>query len=263
MKTLDVLIPYYNKKDYIQTAIDSIFKCPNYNKYLNRIIIVNDGSDRENTKFLSELQKTSPYIQVVNRKKNKGLFATRLEAFKTSNADYVVSLDADDTFSEDAFNIFNDFIEQDKDVVLLYEMVSSYNGLIDDDRETDQLDQWSFEEMIDSNLHFDNSMCIKLLTRRIKDKLVALIEGCFIPSDIKLNFMEDVLFTGVLITVEPCFASVDRIAYVYNRNCDSIMSGVRDISPFEIYYKYIKPTGKLSSYSIKYLEHQLKEARGD
>ena len=259
---LDVIIPYYNKKDYIDDAVDSVFNQTNID-LLNKVIIVNDGSDSENTKYLKHFMRY-PKVQVVNRRTNRGLFYTRLEGFRVSTADYVVSLDADDEFTADAFNTFSDWIKQNKtDVTLIYEMISSYEGKLDDDRRHDMEDFWSFSGMIAEHAHFDNSFCIKMLTRRTKDKLVDLLDSCHLPPEIKLNFMEDVLFTGILMSCEDNFAYVDRIAYKYNRNCDGIMSGVRDITPFEVYYQYIKPTNRLTPYTIQYLDYQMKRAKGE
>lgn len=91
MPFFSVIIPLYNKENYVENALKSILN-QSFTDY--EIIIVNDCSTD------SSVSKIKPYLSdkvvLINHEKNKGLSATRNTGIKNAKADYVTYLDADD-----------------------------------------------------------------------------------------------------------------------------------------------------------------------
>lgn len=262
MNKLDIIIPYYNKKDYIDRAIDSIFKQKNLN-LLGKVIIVNDGSDSENTKYLNKFKGEK--VLIVNKRHNEGLFHARTSGMKKSDAEYFCFLDADDEFSDTAFETFEPWVSSDNESILYFEMISVFkNGVLDDDRDEGIEDYWDFRDMIEEYVHFDHSMCNKIYPKSTRVKLLSIMNKIHLPTDVKLNFMEDVLWCALLISQNSSFAYTPEIAYKYHReNDDSIMNGVRDYTPFELYYSFLKPTKIFDDTITHFLEFELKRAKGE
>lgn len=100
-----VIIPLYNKVQYVERAILSVL-AQTYTDY--ELIIVDDGSTdgsanavvqmEENNQQLSLLQKCGLFLFV--KQQNKGAGAARNNGAKISKGDYLCFLDADDWWSE-------------------------------------------------------------------------------------------------------------------------------------------------------------------
>lgn len=85
-----VIIPLYNKADYIYDTLESVLT-QTYENF--EIIVVDDGSSDDS---LSVIQKiTDPRLQVVSQK-NSGVSAARNKGIAIAKAKWVVFLDADD-----------------------------------------------------------------------------------------------------------------------------------------------------------------------
>lgn len=108
MPFFSVIIPLYNKENYVENALKSILN-QTFTDY--EIIIVNDCStDNSIAKIESYM---SEKITLINHEKNQGLSATRNTGIKNAKADYVTYLDADDlwkpTFLETIHRLITNF----------------------------------------------------------------------------------------------------------------------------------------------------------
>lgn len=110
MPFFSVIIPLYNKENYVENALKSILN-QTFTDY--EIIIVNDCSTDKS------VAKIEPYlsekISLIHHKKNKGLSATRNTGIKNAKTEYVTYLDADDlwkpTFLETIHRLIINFPE--------------------------------------------------------------------------------------------------------------------------------------------------------
>lgn len=110
MPFFSVIIPLYNKENYVENALKSILN-QTFTDY--EIIIINDCStDNSIAKIESYL---SEKITLIHHEKNKGLSASRNTGIKNAKADYVAYLDADDlwkpTFLETIHRLIKNFPE--------------------------------------------------------------------------------------------------------------------------------------------------------
>ncbi|MBL0736926.1 glycosyltransferase family 2 protein [Flavobacterium sp. GN10] len=101
MAFFSIIIPLYNKENFIENTIQSILNQTFQNF---EIIVVNDGStDKSEEKLLQFKDSRIYYFS----KKNEGVSATRNYGIEKANSDFITFLDADDywypTFLETMF----------------------------------------------------------------------------------------------------------------------------------------------------------------
>jgi glycosyltransferase involved in cell wall biosynthesis len=110
MPFFTVIIPLYNKENYVERALKSILN-QTFTDF--EVIIVNDCStDKSIAKIESYL---SEKVTLIHLEKNKGLSVARNTGIKNAKADYVMYLDADDlwkiTFLETIYRLIINFPE--------------------------------------------------------------------------------------------------------------------------------------------------------
>lgn len=102
-----VVIPLYNKEEFIKNTIRSVLQqsYPNF-----EIIIVNDGCTDNSVAVVEEMK--SDYITIIHQK-NKGLSSARNTGIKHANYNYIAFLDADDLWHEDYLHTITKLIALD------------------------------------------------------------------------------------------------------------------------------------------------------
>ena len=86
---VSIIITYYNMGKYINDCINSIQK-QTYDRY--EIIIVNDGSNEENSKILNNIN----CAKIINLKENEGQLCALYEGLNEAKGEFVCMIDADD-----------------------------------------------------------------------------------------------------------------------------------------------------------------------
>lgn len=104
METISIIIPLYNKENYIIQCIDSIIS-QSY-KYFE-IIVIDDGSTDEG---INKVKLYKDYRIKLISKKNGGVSSARNEGIKNANGNWVLFLDADDKLEKNALQSFIDSI---------------------------------------------------------------------------------------------------------------------------------------------------------
>ncbi|WP_353083828.1 glycosyltransferase family 2 protein [Flavobacterium sp.] len=110
MSLFSVIIPLYNKENYVEKAINSILS-QTYNNF--EIIIIDDCS----TDLSYEIAKknVSEKIRLIKHDENRGLSASRNTGIVNSKAKYITFLDADDvwkpTYLEEIKSLIDTFPE--------------------------------------------------------------------------------------------------------------------------------------------------------
>lgn len=90
--TLSVIIPVYNVKDYLETAVDSIL---NQTVTPSEVVIVDDGSTDGSGDMLEQLYGHIPFLRIVHTE-NRGLGEARNEGNRHATGDYIYYFDSDD-----------------------------------------------------------------------------------------------------------------------------------------------------------------------
>jgi glycosyltransferase involved in cell wall biosynthesis len=93
---VSIILPVYNRPDYLGEAIESVFK----QTYLNwQLIIADDASDEQTRQYLEQYKNNSK-VTIIHNPINLGLFANLNQAIQQSNGDYVLLLCSDDLLLE-------------------------------------------------------------------------------------------------------------------------------------------------------------------
>lgn len=115
---ISVIVPVYNiekKKRVFEASIESVLK-QSYCDF--ELIIVNDGSMDKTEVILRELEKKDKRIRIVI-KENGGVESSRRAGINMAQGDFILHMDQDDRYREDAFELFiHKMKETNADVVV-------------------------------------------------------------------------------------------------------------------------------------------------
>lgn len=115
MKTISVIVPFYNQEDLLKRALDSIPSGDNI-----QLILLNDGSTDLSWEIALDwhadhaMEFGSSIIH--QREKNSGIASTMNLGFSLAIGDYIVSLSSDDYFLTD-FSEFIPYLDGKNDLV--------------------------------------------------------------------------------------------------------------------------------------------------
>ncbi|MCG6134510.1 MAG: glycosyltransferase [Nostoc sp. LLA-1] len=112
---VSVIIPTYNRPEYLQQAIASAVK----QTYQNIEIIVSDNCSPENPQALVESFQ-DPRIKFWRHPQNIGMIANQMNAFKMAKGKYVASLHDDDMWNEDFLAKLVPPLEANSDLILAF-----------------------------------------------------------------------------------------------------------------------------------------------
>jgi glycosyltransferase involved in cell wall biosynthesis len=109
MPFFSIIIPVYNKENFIENTLKSVF-CQTFSNF--EVILINDGStDTSEQKVLQFKDSRIKYYS----KENAGVSSARNYGMEKAVADYITFIDADDywypNFLEEIFKNINDFPE--------------------------------------------------------------------------------------------------------------------------------------------------------
>ena len=102
---ISVIVPLYNKEDFVATSIGSILK-QSYSDY--EIIIVNDGSTDKSVNIVKAFNDRR--IRIINQE-NAGVSAARNKGIEEAKGEYIAFLDADDVWNEDYLATLMELVE--------------------------------------------------------------------------------------------------------------------------------------------------------
>lgn len=107
---LSIIIPVYNKEEYVEKTIHSIFK----QTYDNiEVICVDDCSTDNSLKIIEELLKRYPKLKLIKNEYNLGSGSSRNKGITECKGEYLMFIDADDYIVD--INSFDTFINTAKE----------------------------------------------------------------------------------------------------------------------------------------------------
>ena len=111
-QTISVVIPLYNKRDYIVRTVESVLN-QSYDHL--ELIIVNDGSTDDSLEQLNSLQDSR--IKIITQA-NAGEGAARNKGLKAANHEWIAFLDADDSWEPDFLRCITQMLDAHPDIEL-------------------------------------------------------------------------------------------------------------------------------------------------
>ena len=109
-----VIIPIYNMEKYLRECINSIVSQKRDDV---EIILVNDGSTDASLDICLYFKKCYNNVSVIN-KKNSGTTDTLIKGVEKVNGKYICFVDADDKIADNFFEIVDNYINKDYDILI-------------------------------------------------------------------------------------------------------------------------------------------------
>ncbi len=194
MAFLSVVIPLYNKENFIKDTVVSVFN-QTYSDF--ELLVIDDCSTDNSYKIVSQF--VDPRVSIISHKTNKGLSASRNTGIKNSTSNYIAFLDADDLwkphFLEEIVHLIKTFPEAslfatnyeeiiDKKVIL-----AANNGAEKLKKHLIILDY--FKNSLQQPLYCPSSLCVK---NKVFDKIGLFNETITFGEDVDFNIRANLNF---------------------------------------------------------------------
>ena len=243
-----VIMPVYNVEKYLPSALDSLI----YQKYDNfEIICVNDGSDDSSLSILEKYAAFDNRIVIVNQD-NSGPSIARNKGLSVSRGKYILFMDADDLYSENAFEVLTEQIKQNGSIDVIEFGATTYPSVM-------EKKDWIYSVLTVSSCYYDK-ISVKSFIKN-KNMQIYVWRYCFKNEFLKANefkfdeefkYGEDALF---LINAIPHACGVliisNQLYYYRNVREKSLMN---DITQY---------TSKYALQQLKILEKMLADLNAE
>lgn len=126
MSTLSIIIPCYNKRNYIEECVCSVLQ---QSRVPDEIIIVDDCSNDGSQDIIARMREIDSRIKPILLTKNVGVSAARNIGFRAASSEYLTMLDADDILLgkdkiREEMNIIEKY-DDEKRAVLAYSLTET------------------------------------------------------------------------------------------------------------------------------------------
>ncbi len=109
-----VIIPIYNAEKYLAECISSVI---DQNRDDVELILVNDGSIDNSLNICYDFKKKFANIIIID-KKNSGSMDSWIKGVEVSSGEYICFVDADDKLENNYFEIIDEFVNKNYDIIL-------------------------------------------------------------------------------------------------------------------------------------------------
>ena len=244
MVKISVIIPVFNVEEYISKCLKSVI-----NQTLKdiEIICINDGSQDNSFKILSDFSKKDNRIKIINQS-NHGLAYSRNIGIKNANAEYILFLDSDDYMDINALEkLYNLAIKKQCD--LIFFKIANI-----DEKSNDMFFEEYFDMKFLKNMFGENIFNWRNVKNRLFDISVTapaklykkdLIKDIEFPQN--LIFEDNLFFTKTIFNAEKIFFCDEYLYYRCIRN-NSITNSNFDkfsdvIEIYNLMIDYVKSIG--------------------
>jgi glycosyltransferase involved in cell wall biosynthesis len=120
---VSVIIPTYNRAEYVNDAIECILN----QTYSNiEIIVVDDGSTDHTQETLKKYSNAKNFRYIYQE--NRGPAGARNSGLRTSEGEYIQFLDSDDLITPDKIQLQVDYMKEHPDCDIIYSDVRFFHG---------------------------------------------------------------------------------------------------------------------------------------
>ena len=248
MDLISVIIPYYKKKKYIVSTINSVLR----QSYKNlELIIIYDDVNLDDLVLLKLLKKKDKRIKIYINKQNLGAGMSRNKGIKLCNGKLIAFLDSDDLWMQDKLKKQIFFMKKNKIKIshTSYHVININNKIIGNRRAKDM----SYKNLL-------TSCDIGLSTVILDKKLIT--DKIKFPH---INTKEDyILWLKITSNKNKIFALKNNLTKWRKLDDSLSSSSIQKLADgFKVYYKYmnfglIKSVIYLALLSFNYI---LKELR--
>lgn len=232
-KSLSIIIPFYNGKEFITQTIDSIKKI----KHSKEIIIVDDGSKEEERLFCNHAFCGDDDVKIYY-KENGGIVSARNFGLEIANGDYILFVDQDDVVISEIIDKAIDLASQEILDLVFWSTAKLYeNGEV--------IIYGQVQEDFILNGKSETETLIREMLFNLQNKKISYI-GCvwsalFRLSKVRshnikfkkfIDFEDDYLFVFDAINKFDKIAAITDIGYYWRCNLKSESNRFKHISGF-------------------------------
>ena len=123
---ISIILPVYNKSEYIQETLESIIN-QTYSDF--ELIIIDDGSIDNSVEIINKTLKNTKINYKLYQQENKGVSSARNEGLTLSQGKYIVFVDGDDIIDKNHLKELNKSIKG-KDFAFTQMIITDTNGKI-------------------------------------------------------------------------------------------------------------------------------------
>ncbi len=213
---ISTIIPVYNAQDDLNQAIDSIIN-QSFGFENIELILVDDASTDNSKPIIMDYQKRYDNIKLVELTQNSGLPGRpRSLGIDYATSDYIVFLDADDSYQKDAFKVlYEAIIKTGSDFVVASHYINLDGDMVKANLISDDVNVISFNPLENQNI-FDKLSYNHLVAPwgKIFKKELLIKNDIRFPED---SLCEDTYFYfKALISSKKVTVLPDNYLYVYN-----------------------------------------------
>ena len=226
MDLISVIIPYYKKKQYIISTVNSVLN----QSYKNlELIIIYDNENASELEYIRKIKNKDKRIKLIINKKNIGAGKSRNKGIKFSKGTFIAFLDSDDIWEKKKLKIQLDIMKKKNYLVThtSYKIIDKKNKIIG----------YRYARSFKSTASLLKSCDIGLSTVIIKKSIIKKKDN--FP---KLKTKEDFVFWLSLLKKNINIYGIDlhltRWRKLNNSLSSSIIQKIRD--GFIVYNKYLK-----------------------
>lgn len=196
---ISVIIPAYNCKDTLQTAVESV--ADNFEN--TEIVIIDDGSTDETPEVIASLCKKYGNITAM-RTENSGPACARNEGIKIASGKFIMFLDSDDTFEKSAFSAVKNHLDGETDM-LIFGFRQNFLG-----RAEDKI--YSPDSPFQLDLFYKNNLLNQVWNKAYKRDFI--ISNNILFEHYKYG--EDRIFNADVLAAKPKVKAIPDVLYNYN-----------------------------------------------
>jgi len=200
---LSVIIPCYNKAEYIKACLSSILT-QDFNSF--EVVMINDGSTDETGDICNKIAATDSRVKVFHRP-NGGVTAARRYGIEQSQGKYIMFVDCDDQLLPNAMKTLYDTIQETKADEVIGTFMTQKGKIMDSG-----LRGWQDTDYLIRNLLvLHNSFCVlwAIIFRR------KLLDNCLMMSRDIISG-EDILMQIKCLMKKPKVFFIGHQVYLYN-----------------------------------------------
>lgn len=194
MPFFSIVIPLYNKENYIENTIKSVLN-QRFTDF--ELVIINDCSTDNSFQLVSQFDDIR--IKLITHQKNKGLSASRNTGIKNASSHYIAFLDADDlwkpNFLEEIYQLIHKYPKASL-FATNYEEIIDANTVVLPSNGTENLihsiiiDNY-FERSLKQPLYNQSSFCIK---KEVFEKVGFYNEKITYGEDVDFNIRVHLIY---------------------------------------------------------------------
>ncbi len=210
---MSVIIPLYNKELYIGRCLDSIF-CQNDRRI--EIIVVDDGSTDNGCNIVEQYKYNN--LRLI-KKENGGVSSARNTGIQEAKGDWIIFMDADDYFLDDAFIFLFESIYKYADYCVL---IAGFKTIYENEKEINNI-KYKSDKILSCPL---KSLWYKNFYPRPGNTIIRKDVFDIIGKyDKHLSYNEDFEFSIRLLSYyKPVILSKEIMAYIKNPDSASSFS---------------------------------------